>query len=95
MWEAGYGLAQLYKRLHAASVDPDWRPKPKLHLMLHLCDSRHEAAKTWSYRDEDFAGTIAAMAKNVGGIQTPAAFGGRILVAFFAQPVPVWKEARV
>ena len=45
-----------------------WRIKPKLHLWLHICSDNSMPRLTWTYRDEDFGGSVARMARRRGGI---------------------------
>ena len=50
-----------------------WRVKPNLHLfqeMCEMCDSK--SSLTWTYRDEDFGGTMAELSKIKGGTNSPS-----------------------
>ena len=60
---------------HRDKKGPVWRIKPKFHLMQELCEMTEGAcpALSWTYRDEDFGGSAANMARRKGGWKT--AFG--------------------
>lgn len=81
----------LYAALEKASRNPmHWRLKPKFHLMQELCEmSPHNPARNWLYRDEDFGGTMAAMARVRGGRASAAVVGRNVLLKFKAKhPLP-------
>ena len=45
-----------------------WRVKPKFHLFQELCEmSRNCPSASWTYRDEDFGGTVALYVQRRGG----------------------------
>jgi hypothetical protein len=45
-----------------------WRLKPKFHLFQELCEmSKACPSATWTYRDEDFGGTVATYVRRRGG----------------------------
>ena len=53
--------------------------KPKLHLMQELCEMQaSRPALHWTYRDEDFGGSIAQLGKRRGGNKSPAGLGRQI-----------------
>ena len=54
---------------HRDSKHHLFRIKPKFHLMEELCEMTDGAAPSlsWCYRDEDFGGSVAAMAHRRGG----------------------------
>lgn len=58
-----------------------FQPKPKLHMFLHLCEEG-APTKTWTYRDEDFGGSVAAWARRRGGARTTRAFSQNVLDRF-------------
>ena len=64
-----------------------FRVKPKLHLFQELCEMQGaiEPAAHWTYRDEDFGGSIVAMAKSLGGFNSASATGKRVLVKLRAR----------
>ena len=39
-----------------------------MHLFLELCSSGTEPQKFWNYRDEDFGGSVARLARRRGGM---------------------------
>ena len=59
----------LYVGLEACSRRPDWRVKPKLHLVQEMCEMTdgNKPQLTWTYRDEDFGGFMAQLARRKGG----------------------------
>eukprot|EP00971_Amphidinium_carterae_P046157 908670-Amphidinium_carterae.1 len=46
---------------------------PKLHLFLELAREGVRPSMSWTYRDEDFGGCMAALARRRGGRDTPSA----------------------
>ena len=63
-----------------------WRFKPKHHLMQELCDmSTHNPASNWTYRDEDFGGSMAAFAHRRGGKSNARVAGMNVLRKFMAR----------
>ena len=65
-----------------------WRVKPKLHLFLELALERGRPTTCWTYRDEDFGGSVAHMARRRGGLLSSAAFSINLLDRFrMQQPV--------
>ena len=58
-----------------------FQPKPKLHMFLHMC-ADGAPAKTWTYRDEDFGGSVAQWAKRRGGLLSAGSFSANILNKF-------------
>ena len=57
----------LYDHLHHLD-DKAWRIKPKLHLFLHITSDNSIPRLTWTYRDEDFGGSVARMARRRGNL---------------------------
>ena len=71
------------------TVEPDtFRLKPKLHLFLHVCSDGGKPARTWTYRDEDSGGTVAAYSHRRGGLLSVSAFSGNLLDRVRMQPFP-------
>jgi len=63
-----------------------WRMKPKMHLMQELCEmATTNPSKTWTYRDEDFGGSIAAFARIRGGPASAKVVGTNVLQRFRAR----------
>ena len=78
-----------YKALADHHDGVDWRCKPKLHHFLELCKGTSKPNMSWTYRDEDYGGTVASMARNCGGITSPKITSDRTLRLFKQQnPVP-------
>ncbi len=51
-----------------AADDKAWRIKPKLHLFLHITSDNSVPRLKWTYRDEDFGGSVARMARRRGNL---------------------------
>ena len=59
-----------------------WRVKPKMHIFLELCCGDEKPSLFWAYRDEDFGGTCARLARRRGGLLRPRATSGNVLGRF-------------
>ena len=83
----------LYGALESASPFPYWRVKPKFHLFQELCEFDSVCPSTcWTYRDEDFGGSVAAAARSRGGFANQASAAYKVLTKFRARHnVPVLK----
>ena len=71
MNEHGLKFAIQYVALHDFCNHDDrhaWRIKPKLHLFLHITSRTSLPRLIWTYRDEDFGGSVARMARRRGHI---------------------------
>ena len=82
-------LAQLYAALQdhfrLEGKPRLWRLKPKMHLFQEVCEGLHgNPSKNWCYRDEDFGGTLAILARSRGGWNTPRAVASNTLTRFRA-----------
>ena len=44
-----------------------WVVKPKMHQFLEMCSSSSKPNMSWTYRDEDFGGTVAQLCRIKGG----------------------------
>ena len=54
--------------LRAASTHPKhWVIKPKMHQFLEMCSSGSKPNMSWTYRDEDYGGSIAQLCRIKGG----------------------------
>ena len=67
-----------------------WRVKPKLHLFQELCECSNSKPSTcWTYRDEDFGGSMAAISRKRGGKVSPASLSLSVLTKFAVKnPMP-------
>ena len=66
-----------------------WRIKPKLHMFLELCSDGSQPSLFWTYRDEDFGGACAHLARRRGGLMRPGATSDALLRRFrILQPPP-------
>lgn len=71
MKENSRKFALLYVAMEAL-IPSIWRVKPKLHLFQELCEESDTCPSTcWTYRDEDFGGSLASMYRRRGGWNTP------------------------
>ena len=64
-----------------------WRVKPKLHLFLHLCSDGSRPALFWTYRDEDYGGSVSSRSRRRGGLLSAQAFSSNLLNRFRMQPM--------
>lgn len=63
-----------------------WRLKPKVHQMQELCEEAlHNPSRNWTYRDEDFGGSMAGFARVRGGKATAKVVGFNVLLKFQAR----------
>ena len=62
-----------------------WRVKPKLHLFLELCIETGRPTTCWTYRDEDWGGSVAKMSRRRGGLLSTAAYSSNLLDRFRMQ----------
>lgn len=75
-------FAQQYGALRDASIDPLWRVKPKLHLFLEMCSHPCRPNLFWTYRDEDFGGSLGHQSKMKGCWARTLAFSRHALDLF-------------
>ena len=71
MKEHGLKFAIQYVGLHDflnPADDKAFRIKPKLHLFLHITSDSSLPRLTWTYRDEDFGGSVARMSRRRGNL---------------------------
>ena len=57
--------------------------KPKMHLMIELieyADLGTKPSNSWTYRDEEFGGSLKHLASGSGGPMTPPAMARRVLL---------------
>jgi hypothetical protein len=79
-------FALLYVALERATPHPAWRVKPKLHLFQEMCELGTACPSLcWSYRDEDFGGSLAQVSRRRGGSSSPAATAAALLAKFAAK----------
>jgi len=81
----------LYKALGVAAGDPNlWRLKPKFHIWLEACMEGSCPSTMWTYRDEDFGGSVASLARCRGGPKSAGLTAQTVLVKFISRHnVPV------
>ena len=81
-------FALQYVSLEAAHAGTrQWRIKPKLHLFLELCSEGSKPALFWTYRDEDFGGTVSRMARRAGGLCSAHGMSKNVLERFRMLPM--------
>ena len=86
-----------YKALADHHGDVNWRCKPKLHHFLELCSGTSKPNLSWTYRDEDYGGTVAKLAHSRGGSTNPKVVSAKTLLRFKQQnavPRLVWTNWR-
>jgi hypothetical protein len=83
-------FASLWAALESSGDGIAWRMKPKVHQMQELCEfCSHNPSANWTYRDEDFGGSMANLVRIRGGKATPKRVGSNALTKFCARhPVP-------
>ena len=64
-----------------------FRFKPKWHLFQELCEMSGDLCPStaWTYRDEDFGGSLAKLARRRGGLNSAATSGHLVLQKFCAR----------
>lgn len=83
-------LCLLWVALEEYTADDSWRIKPKLHLFQELCESGSCPSTCWTYRDEDFGGTLARLSRRRGGHNTPRGLAQSVLLRFLGlHSVPI------
>ena len=85
MQEHGRAFVLQCVALEQVSPEPHWRLKPKHHIFLHLIEGMSTPSKTWTYRDEDFGGSIAKLARRRGGAHRPSTAAMLVLNKFRAK----------
>ena len=83
--EHGIKFALQYVGLHDflhGLDDRSFRIKPKLHLFLHITSDNSLPRLIWTYRDEDFGGSVARMARRRGGLLKCGPCSGTCLSKF-------------
>ena len=81
----------LWVALEQSSPAPLWRVKPKMHLMQELCEESlgERPALSWCYRDEEFGGSLAQLARRRGGAHSALAVANAVILKFISRhPVP-------
>ena len=72
-----------YVALSRITADSLFRFKPKHHVWQHLCEETKSCPTLfWTYRDEDFGGTLASLTRQRGGANTPLGVSTTVLQKF-------------
>ena len=66
MEESSTKFALQFASLRDVSEDPLWRCMPKLHLFIEMCSQDCKPNLFWTYRDEDFGGSIGHQSRMKG-----------------------------
>ena len=84
--EALYRSSQAFMLQYAALMHVSdgiaWRIKPKAHMFLELCAEESEPNLFWTYRDEDYGGTVAKTCKMRGMWKKVSCFASHALDLF-------------
>lgn len=95
MQEHGRAFCLQYVSLGDYSEGPRlWKTTPKLHIFLHMLEDGSAPARYWTYRDEDFGGGAAQVARRRGGTRTATATSRNVLTRFQVRQ-PMLKLKRV
>ena len=80
-------LYSTLEQQHEGHPQKLWRVKPKMHLMQELCEMTEgiNPARSWTYRDEDFGGSMAHSGKRKGGKYTAIAVSRQVLTRYVSQ----------
>ena len=65
----------------------DWRVKPKLHMFLEVCSDGSLPSMFWCYRDEDYGGSVARLARRRGGLLSAQSFSRTFLQRWRCTPM--------
>ena len=82
MLESSRSSALQYEALRDNAQDPNWRIKPKMHLFLEMCSEDCRPNLFWTYRDEDFGGSIGHQSKMKGSWKRTSAYMQHALELF-------------
>ena len=74
-----YGALQEYAQRSGLVA---WKVKPKFHLFLEMTMEGHNPSLNWTYRDEDFGGSVAAASRSKGGPSVVECTAARYLNKF-------------
>ena len=75
----------LWTALDTNHPNKAWRVKPKAHLLCELCEfTLDRPSETWTYRDEEFGGSLAGYSRLRGGNITPMSVGSTVLHKWIA-----------
>ena len=72
-----------YTALDNAFDDPKiWKTKPKIHIFVELCSEGSRPSTFWTYRDEDFGGSVARSSRRKGGMLKVRSYSSAMLTRF-------------
>jgi hypothetical protein len=78
----------LYAELEQSVPGNYFKIKPKMHLFAELCSAGANPSLWWTYRDEDFGGLIATLARRRGGAYTCVSMALATLNKFKSKNTP-------
>ena len=82
----------LYRALNDNTADQLWAIKPKFHIFAELTSMDSNPSSYWTYRNEDFGGQLANIARRRGGYYTPTAVAKSVLNKFRCKELPILCE---
>jgi hypothetical protein len=82
----------LYRALNDSSAAQFWAIKPKFHIFAEMTSMDANPSTYWTYRDEDFGGHLANIARRRGGAYTPTAVAKSVLNKFRCKELPILRE---
>lgn len=82
-------FAQQFEALDEISAARDWVVKPKMHQFLELCAEGSKPNLCWTYRDEDYGGSMAQLCRMRARWHRAYTYSYKFLALFRMQnPVP-------
>ena len=88
-FEAGVKFCQLVAALAANNNGVFFRVKPKMHMFLEMLLQGSKVCMSWTYRDEDYGGTMARLARSRGSARKSAYATSRNVLTSFKYSNPV------
>ena len=82
--QASRKFCLLYVEVERFCQQRPFRIKPKMHMWQELCEMHIGTRPSlyWTYRDEDFGGTLARMSRRRGGRSSLRSVGNSVLDRF-------------
>ena len=82
-------FAEQYAGLESQAEKLDWKVKPKMHVFLEMSLDVSKPSLSWTYRDEDYGGSIAKLCRMRGRWHRVISYSRRVLDMFhMGNPVP-------
>ena len=87
--ESSKKFALQFQALRMTAEGKDWKVKPKMHHFLEMCADGQKPSMSWTYRDEDYGGSIAKMSRRRGGKKSAKSWSAQTMTLFcIHNPVP-------